>query len=415
MTATGKDGLQFLAASSLAPVWDRVGAHLQRRGLVATGVVNVDLDDDGSERLGQILHTLVRAGRVRVDVAALDGALRSGAARRGVVGVIEAVTGSTLVDSGAVKAQTAAGWDQVWRDLDVALQDAGLGDSDWVGGFVADLRRTGLLTRAGAEAARAAVGHAGRVWQLVRLRDGEGHRGGEIGEIAAAATGTAHGLDATLTSALVLRAAAAAYDVSIPTTAAQRRDLWALMEVSVDQVSGTVMVWGARPPGRTRWAHMMSERTELGLVTHLSVSELEVADAIVGSGARVWVCENPQVLQVMARQRVRDVVVCTAGNPASAGWMLLRRVLAGGGQVVYHGDFDWAGVAIAGRIIASGAHPWRMEASDYAAAIPRAGGQLLTGSPVATPWDPQLAIHMRHHGVAVHEEALLDVLLSDMR
>jgi uncharacterized protein (TIGR02679 family) len=253
------------------------------------------------------------------------------------------------------------------------------------------------------------------VWQLVRLRDGDGRRGGELGEIAAAATGTAHGLDATLTSALVLRAVAAAYNVPVPTTAAQRRDLWALMEVSVDQVSGAVLVWGARPPGGTRWANMMVERTDLGLVTHLSVSELKVADAIVEPGARVWVCENPQVLQVMARQRVRDVVVCTAGNPASAGWMLLRRILADGGQLAYHGDFDWAGVAIAGRIIASGARPWRMEASDYAAAIPRAGGHLLTGPPVPTPWDPQLAMRMRHHGVAVHEEALLHVLLSDLR
>lgn len=415
MTTTAKDGLRFLAAPGLAPVWDRIGAHLQRRRLVATGVVNVDLDDDGAKRLGQILHTLVRPGRVRVDVAALDGALRSGAARRGVVGVIEAVTGSTLVDRDAVKAQKAAGRDQVWRELDGALHDAGLGAADWVGAFVADLRRTGLLTRPGVEAARTAVGHAGRVWQLVRLRDEDGRRGGELGEIAAAATGTAHGLDATLTSTLVLRAAAAAYGVPVPTTAAQRRDLWALMEVSVDQVSGTVMVWGARPPGGTRWAHMMAERTDMGLVTHLNVSELEVASAIVEPGARVWVCENPQVLQVMARRRVRDVVVCTAGNPASAGWMLLRRALADGGRVAYHGDFDWAGVAIAGRVIAAGATPWRMAASDYAAAVPRAGGQLLSGSPVPTPWDQQLETLMRDRGVAVHEEALLDVLLSDMR
>jgi uncharacterized protein (TIGR02679 family) len=415
MTATSKSVLQFLASPGLAPVWDRVGAHLQRRGLVATGVVNVELDDDGAERLGQILHTLVRPGRVRVDVAALDSALRASAARRGVVGVIEAVAGRTLVDRGAAKAQTAARWGRVWSDLDEAMQDAGLVDADWAGSFVADLRRTGLLTRAGVEAAGAAVVTAGRVWQLVRLRDGDGRRGGELGEIAAATTGTAHGLDATLTAAIVLRAAAAAYDVPVPATASQRRDLWSLMEVSVDQVSGTVLVWGVRPPGGTRWAHMMGERTEMGLVTHLSVSELEIAGAVVEPGAQVWVCENPQVLQVMARERVRSIVVCTAGNPASAGWMFIRQVLADGGQIAYHGDFDWAGVAIAGRVIAAGARPWRMSARDYAAALPRAGGQLLTESPVATPWDPQLAVLMSQHGAAVHEEALLDVLLGDVR
>ncbi len=56
-----------------------------------------------------------------------------------------------------------------------------------------------------------------------------------------------------------------------------------------------------------------------------------------------------------------------------------------------------------------------MNGNDYATALPRAGGQLLTESPVATPWDPQLAVLMRHLEVAVHEEALLGVLLADVR
>ena len=414
MTGTTKDVLQFLAAASLTPVWERVGAHLERRALVATGTVQVELDHDGAQRLGQVLHTLVRPGRVRVDVALLDAALRAGAAGQGVVSVVEELTGRALVDRAAARAQAAAGWDQVWRDLDGVLQAAGLGEAAWVGSFVANVRRSGVLTRAGLEAASVAVQHAGRVWQLVHLREGDGRTGGELAEIAATATGTAHGLDATTAAALVLRSAAAAYDVPAPPSASARRELWALMGVSVDQVSGTAIVWGARPPGATRWAHMMNERRELGLATHLSVAELQQAGPLVVPGQRVWVTENPQVLQVMARAGVRDVVACTSGNPAAAGWMLLRQVLTADAHVAYHGDFDWAGVAIAGRVIAAGARPWRMGAQDYVAALQRGGREPLTGTPAATPWDEQLAVAMRHHSVAVHEESLLDVLLSDV-
>jgi hypothetical protein len=43
--------------------------------------------------------------------------------------------------------------------------------------------------------------------------------------------------------------------------------------VSTDAVSGTVITWALRPPGPDRWSAMMRERTDLGLVTHLTARE----------------------------------------------------------------------------------------------------------------------------------------------
>ena len=86
-------------------------------------------------------------------------------------------------------------------------------------------------------------------------------------------------------------------------------------------------------------------------------------------------------------------------------------------MVRYHGDFDWPGVAIAGRILAAGAQPWRMGASDCEDAVAAASSAdklPLAGTPGPTPWDPQLAVNMSRIGVAVHEEALLNVLLADL-
>ena len=75
-------------------------------------------------------------------------------------------------------------------------------------------------------------------------------------------------------------------------------------------------------------------------------------------------------------------------------------------------------MAIAGRVMAAGAVPWRLGAADYDEAITtlKAESRLaLTGSPVATPWDTTLAAKMRDAGLAIHEESLLQVLLGDLR
>jgi hypothetical protein len=43
-----------------------------------------------------------------------------------------------------------------------------------------------------------------------------------------------------------------------------------------------------------------------------------------------------------------------------------------------------------------------------------ANGPALGGAPVASPWDPALAIAMAAAGEAVYEEDLLDDLLADL-
>jgi uncharacterized protein (TIGR02679 family) len=56
--------------------------------------------------------------------------------------------------------------------------------------------------------------------------------------------------------------------------------------------------------------------------------------------------------------------VCTSGQPA----LVVLDVLAAlrGAELRYHGDFDWPGIAIAHRLIATaGVQPWRMTAADY--------------------------------------------------
>jgi uncharacterized protein (TIGR02679 family) len=101
-----------------------------------------------------------------------------------------------------------------------------------------------------------------------------------------------------------------------------------------------------------------------------------------------------------------------SGNPAAAGMALLART-----TVHYHGDFDWPGIAIARRIFDRGARPWRFGRHDYAEAVDRlpAGKRLsLSGRVEPTPWDESLCAAMATTDVAVHEEGLVDLLVTDL-
>jgi uncharacterized protein (TIGR02679 family) len=90
--------------------------------------------------------------------------------------------------------------------------------------------------------------------------------------------------------------------------------------------------------------------------------------------------------------------------------------VAAGGELWYHGDFDWPGVAIAADVIERhGGRAWRMNAGDYLAGAGADGSYLaLSGDPVATPWDPELRETMRVTGRAVYEETVADQLLADL-
>jgi uncharacterized protein (TIGR02679 family) len=202
-------------------------------------------------------------------------------------------------------------------------------------------------------------------------------------------------------------------EVPPPVTAADHRLLWQRLGVHTDAVSGTVLTWGLRPPGADRWSAMMRERAGQGLVTHLTLLELRHHDVpLTPASQPVHACENPQVLQAAAVAGVAGPLICTSGNPAAAGLVLLSRL-----RVRYHGDFDWPGLAIARRMYALGAQPWRMSTTDYAEAVSAVSADArlpLTGPPQPSPWDPGLAPDMLHSGIAVHEEFLIETLLADL-
>ncbi|WP_205863231.1 TIGR02679 family protein [Planosporangium thailandense] len=385
-------------------------------------MLTLDLNEAAAEHLSGLLGRPLEPGAARrVKLAELDIALRRSAAGQGLVSVLEILDERPVIDRAAARRDAQARWDEVWQRLDTALAAASLADAAWVPEWIAGLRRTGVLTRAGTAAATRALGHAVSALGILLKPTEEPPTGWELAALATRVAGNAHGFDDTsLASVVLLRAAAHAFGQPVPESAADRRALWQTLGVATDAVSGTVLASQLRPPGADGWSRMMRDRADLGLVTHLTLHELDRAGSVelTMPGQTVSVCENPQVLQAAVHARTEMPLLCLSGNPASAGTQLLRSLIAAGNPIRYHGDFDWPGVAITGRMCALGAAPWRMSAADYRTAVAHLDADhavALTGNPVPTHWDPSLAVAMSAHGLAVHEEFVLPELLADLR
>ncbi|MER5489648.1 TIGR02679 family protein [Streptomyces sp. NPDC002454] len=409
----------WLAGPGLARLWAAARARLEGNGVRPAGSLRLAAPsalerNDLSLLLGRPLTGA--AVTVRLDV--LDARLRESAAGVGLRGVLEEL-GPPLVDRRAAREDEAARRRQVWSALDAALDASPLAGQEWTGRWCEALRRAGVPKGVAQGAAVRTLGQAVRVLGEVLGPQRTGPRG--RGELAAAATGSAHGLDdGTWLARLVQRGLALAHGVELPEDAAGRRALWRLVSVTPDEVSSTVLTYGLRPTGDGWRERALRERAAHHAETHLTLRDLLDLRPDLPAGTVVRICENPRVVAAAADASCAGPLVCTSGSAATVVLTLLDALAAAGCRFAYHGDFDWPGIALANRIIRRyGARPWRMGAEEYARLVAegRARGVPrlpLDGSPVGADWDPELAPAMTALGVAVHEEATLDLLVADL-
>lgn len=419
----------WLHAEPLARVWRVVGEALERRDLVARGrIVLRDLTREERHALSDVLGQPVTAREVRLDLASLE--VRVGA-RTGteLAELVAVLTGRSLVDRAGRRRDRAAR-----REVPFEAASSWLGEREersgavdpWVADWLDGLRRDGILTP-WADAVELVLGALGFLESRGVLTDGRSAEdrdrgivqppkgigedtelGGRVAmgsrtELAARSFGDAHALDdGTRMSALLLRAAAARVGSALPRGAADRRSLWESIGVVNDRVSTTCLSWGVVSRGDSLGGG--------GRPVHLTWWDLEEDVPLKPPGA-VLVCENPRTLEAVASSGVVGLgVVCTMGRPNLVVMEVLSRLATSRVRLSYHGDFDWAGIALANACIDRfGAEPWLMSATDYLAGE---GSQRLKGTPVEAAWDPELGAAMRHRGIAVHEEAQLDLVIG---
>jgi hypothetical protein len=419
----------WLHRDRLARVWDALAAALERRGLAATGTLTLrDLTRDERHALSDVLGRPVTDDIARVPLAELDVRMRDRVGSDLTAAVIW-VTGRELVDRDARRRLAAERRDRPFEAAREWLLSRGPEPRErWVDTWLEGLRRDGVLTNdeSGAVALITSLrllDMQGMLTDADRPGDspdgvgpraagpmGAGPRGAESGpargprvvsrtDLAAALTGSAHGLDdSTRLALIVLRAASARSGAHLPRSAADRRSLWESLGVVTDRVSTTCLTW-----------NLQSSSLALGAPRHVTWWDLGDPEAC-SARLSVLVCENPRTLEAVAETGDSGPgVVCTMGQPNLVVREVLRRLALAGSDLRYHGDFDWPGLAIANACMNEfGVRPWLMSTADYQAGH---GALELTGRSVEADWDTELGAVMRNRGVAVHEEAVLDTLL----
>lgn len=405
------------------PAWRRLRTaareKIERYGAVR-GSVRLDEPDEAERQaVADVLglrSTPPASGALRVQLGRLDRALRES---RFAVGLEEALVlhGGELRDRPAEKAAEAENWQRFWKK---ARRHPLIVEHPKLLPWLEDIESTGLYRQLAGRRSEKRGDLLRRVLAVLGEILGEGWEPGvRLAVLANRTLGDSHALDAQhRVSALVRRALAMFYGRPLPQNAAERRELWAMAGVICDDLSCDVLVLGLAPSGDGLLQRYLREHAELGEPLRVTLRQLAGAEPVVLRGApRVFVCENPAVVSVAADHlgRRSAPLVCLAGHPDTAALVLLRSLAEGGSELLYHGDFDWGGVRIAnalGRTLPFS--PWRFTTSEYLAAVDGAEQVALGDRAVDADWDGKLRPAMEAKGVAVEEEAVVEILLEDL-
>jgi uncharacterized protein (TIGR02679 family) len=385
---------------------------LEGSGGVLAGTVSVSHPTDAERKAiigitGQYRDT--RTARISVRLTDLDSAVRE-TTGRGLPELL-AELGGPLRNRPAERSTLTRARDAAIRAAEASPLHASCG---WYRDWLEELARDGSLTRLTRQDEQARLGQATRVLEHLARREGSPVL---LPALAAHATGDTKALNhGTLLSTLVLRALAIKTGVGRPSTAEERRQLWEAGDVAVDDLASRVLVLNMPAEGRGL-AEWLAGAARLGVPFYITLQQLMTLPLQV-NGALVHVCENPAVLRRATTElgAASAPLMCTEGQPSTAFHQLAGAVVAGGGELRYHGDFDWPGLAIASSVMRRHrTRPWRMGAADYLAGV-RAGSEhvRLTGTPQPTPWDPELGDVMAATGLVLYEESVADILINDL-
>ena len=422
---------KLLGGAELAALRLRLRRHFERAvpgtqpGVLRLG----SLSAAEREALAQLTGRPPRdAKSMKIDLALLDAKLRDAGIAASLRAALERIDGP-IAHLAAVRAAAQASWSAVVANCaHPALAE-----------YLRRPTALGLLKRLARQDAAAAAHLLDAAAAVLRRLPASGLARAQL---AAETLGNAHALDNGQAAATLVLAARRQIEKGLPGAdiPADRLDD-RLDEKRDDRPDDTP----DNPPeerARDVWARagvLVNELARPALLLNLPVQAGEGHVCVAGepaylslrrllrtpprwavAGQTIFVCENPNLLAIAADRLGGDCapLACTEGMPAAAQRTLLSQLAQAGARLRYHGDFDWPGLRIANHVMRIwGAQAWRYSALDYEAAALGASHSRrdLADAHVAASWDSALAPAMRHHGLAIAEEAVAVSLLEDLR
>ena len=428
---------ESLSRAGLQPVWAAARRHLDRQGSERRGAISRPSLDSGSVLALESL--LGKRLAKRLDLAEVEAALAALGVGDNLGEALARLGHPPSSDASARRAARARSasaraaleravepWDEPWA-------------VEWAGGVVragllgglsggevesltTDVRR--LLDRLDELELRRTIGRGDRkAVDPAPCASPSGshssHRplepvGVSRTELAAELFGSSHALDqGTKLASFVSRALRYRLGVGL-----DGRKLWEASGIQADRVSAPALTWAVPATGGSALDEAIRASARGRLPLHISLLAILRHPVEVPAGTPVLVVENPRLVEAAAERGLGCCVVAANGNPATAVTTLVGQMQQSGARVWYHGDFDAAGIAICRRMHEMGCTPWMMDARHYEHAVRLAGSSLVQLERSAkgcgpTPWDPGLEAAFDDRRLIVHEEFVLDGVLSE--
>lgn len=268
------------------------------------------------------------------------------------------------------------------------------------------------LPRPGTGNLRALTEQVVRVWHRL---PGQSRPGVRLAQLAASALDNAHALDyREELGRAVSRLIALAHGLPRPLRAGRDwRRAWSAAGVRCDGVSSRVLVLNLPLRGDNPAARCSAAVP--GEPLWLSLRAI-TGDWTVPTGTSVFVCENPTVLEAAADELGPRCppLICTDGIPSLAALDLIAGLAATGCAINVRADIDDAGFVVVEQVrsVAPAATPWRYDATSYTQHLGLTGIAAADGDEETRL--RQLRELYARHRIPLHEEALLDQLLTDL-
>jgi uncharacterized protein (TIGR02679 family) len=375
--------------------------HRTESGTLAT----LALDRQQRNEVAQLLGTPWKlSGR---PVRLQDLAARLAEHGLSVRDLVEAMTGGPIEEHRTEQARAAAAAAAERAETLTALVGCGV-EPEMAERWLTD---SGLPAAGTGELARLTQQIA-LVWQRLP------HHAGSVrlAQLAATALHDAHTLDADRPlGRAVARLAATVHSLDRPQRAGRLwRRAWQAVGVQCDAVSSRVLVLNLPLRGEAPAVRLCAASP--GEPLWLTLRSLTEPWTVDPGDSPVFVCENVTVVEAAADALGHRCppLVCTDGIAFGAALDLIAGLATACRPIHARADFDPAGFTILDQVrsVAPGAIPWRFDSDTYTTVI---------GVPMPHSKDTntetvlqQLRITYGTHGRAIHEEQLLDQLLSDL-
>ncbi len=393
----------------LSRLIERLKTHYEREANVTTITLPSPTLEE-RKAVANLLGKPVSRGRsIRITIDELETVIQNGKLAPDLRTVVETLHGP-LRNLVTEKAAEQKAWQTLFENIEA--EASRLGVETWLD----QLAKTGLLKRLAKNAPDIASQLLQQALTVIRQLPGHGQA---LSTLAANTLGDAHALDSGRPTATLVKRAITHSELIDNNEAVERdREIWANAGILVGgAITSQVLILNLTVDGKSFSANIVNQAKQYGHPLWLTLRQL-VLDTPAWQVAQhtVYVCENPAIIAEAAERLGANcpAMVCSYGQTGAAFNYLLQQLQTAGADLVYHGDFDWAGITIANGIMQRfKVKPWLFDEAAYLIAAEQ-GKMTLSGKSVTAAWDNKLSRAMEEIGIAIPEELVLEQLLETL-